>query len=175
MSAPKGGYFGKILEIDLANKKYKTRNVSDEVYRKYIGGSGLGAYMLFTELGAKADPLSEDNFLFMGTGALNGTYCVSTRLSLAWKSPYTGIFGHAEVGGPFGNEIKWAGWDGILIKGKSRLPVWLYINNDKVEFREARKTLWGKDTYTTDNIIKKELKDNEVKTIVIGPAGENQV
>ena len=175
MTAPKGGYFGKVLEIDLAKKEYKTRNISDEVYRKYIGGSGLGAYMLFTELPAKADPLSEDNFLFMGTGALNGTYCVSTRLSLAWKSPYTGIFGHAEVGGPFGNEIKWAGWDGILIKGKSRLPVWLYINNDKVEFKEARKTLWSKDTYATDEAIKKELKDSEVKTIVIGPAGENQV
>ena len=175
MSAPKGGYFGKVLEIDLSKKEYKTRNISDEVYRKYIGGSGLGAYMLFTELPAKAEPLSEDNFIFVGTGALNGTYCVSTRLSLAWKSPYTGIFGHAEVGGPFGNEIKWAGWDGILIKGKSRLPVWLYINNDKVEFREARKTLWGKDTYATDEAIKNELKDSEVKTIVIGPAGENQV
>ena len=144
MTAPKGGYFGKILEIDLTNKKYKTRNISDELYRNYIGGSGLGAYLLFTEVDAKADPLSEDTFLFLGTGPLNGTYCPSTRLSVAFKSPKTGIFAHSEVGGPFANEVKWAGWDGILIKGKSRLPIWVYINNDKVEFRDARKTLWGK-------------------------------
>ena len=175
MSAPKGGYFGKILEIDLANKQYKTRNISDELYRNYIGGSGLGAYLLFTEVDAKADPLSNDNFLFLGTGPLNGTYCPSTRLSVAFKSPHTGIFAHSEVGGPFANEIKWAGWDGILVKGKSRLPIWLYINNDKVEFKDARKTLWGKDTYDTDDGIKEELKDPDVKTIVIGPAGENLV
>ena len=175
MSAPKGGYFGKILEIDLSNKQYKARNVSDEIYRKYIGGSGLGAYFLFTELEAKADPLSEKNFMFLGVGPLNGTYCPATRLSIAMKSPHTGIFGHAEVGGHFANELKWAGWDGILIKGQSRLPVWLYINNDKVEFRDARKTLWGKDTYATDDAIKKDLNDPDVKTIVIGPGGENLV
>lgn len=175
MTAPRGGYFGKILEIDLSKKEFKVRTVEDEVYRKYIGGAGLGAYLLFTELPAKSDPLGDDNFLFMGPGPLNGTYCPSTRLSVVFKSPYTGIFGHAEVGGSFANEIKWAGWDGILIKGKARIPTWLYIHNDKVEFRDAKKTLWGKDTYETDDLIKQELKDPEVKTIVIGPAGENQV
>ena len=175
MSAPKGGYFGRILEIDLSKKEYKTREVSDETYRQFIGGSGLGAYFLFTELPAKADPLSEESFLFLGVGPLNGTYCPSTRLSLAFKSPHTGIFAHSEVGGHFANEIKWAGWDGILIKGQSRLPVWLYIDNDKVEFKDARKTIWGQDTYTTDSMIKEELKDPEIKTIVIGPAGENLV
>ena len=175
MSAPKGGYFGKILEIDLSKKKFKTRSISEEMYRKYIGGSGMGAYFLFNELKAGVDPLSPDNFLFLGTGALNGTYCPSTRLSLAFKSPHTGIFGHSEVGGAFGNEIKWAGWDGILIKGKSSQPVWLSINNDRVEFKDATKTLWGKDTHNTVEGIHEELKDPEVRTIVIGPAGENQV
>jgi aldehyde:ferredoxin oxidoreductase len=175
MTAPRGGYFGKILEIDLSTKKFKTRTIPDEVYRKYIGGSGLGAYFLYTDLKPNTDPRSKENFIFMGTGPLNGTYCPATRLSIAFKSPYTGIYGHSEVGGNFGNEIKWAGWDGFLIKGKSPEPVWLYIHNDKVEFRDAKPTLWGKDTYATNDAIIRELKDTDVRTIVIGPAGENQV
>lgn len=175
MAAPKGGYFGKILEIDLTKKEYKARKVSDETYRKYIGGSGLGAYFLFDELSAKVDPLSQDNFIFFGVGPLNGTYCPSTRLNITFKSPHTGLFGHAEVGGGFGNEIKWAGWDGILVKGKSRLPVWLHIKDGEVRFVDARKSLWGKDTYATDEVIKAELKDPDVKTVCIGPAGENGV
>ncbi|HOO37497.1 MAG TPA: aldehyde ferredoxin oxidoreductase N-terminal domain-containing protein, partial [Deltaproteobacteria bacterium] len=117
MAAPKGGYFGKILEIDLTNQKFKARKLSDEECRKYIGGAGMGAYLLYNDLKAKHDPLAADSGIFIGPGPLNGTYCVSTRISFVNKSPYTGLLSHAEVGGHFPNEVKWAGWDGIYIKG----------------------------------------------------------
>lgn len=174
MATPKGGCFGKILEIDLSSHKTTVRSVSDETYRKYMGGSGLGAYLLYTELKAGADPLSPENFMLFATGPLNGTYCPSTRLSIAFKSPHTGIFGHTEVGGAIANEIKWAGWDAILLRGKSPKPVWLSIKNDQVTFHDAG-SLWGKDTFSTNDAILAALKDDEYKTIVIGPGGENQV
>lgn len=171
---PKGGYFGKVLEVNLTNKTAKPREVSDETYRKYIGGSGLGAFFLWNSTKAKANPLAPEAPIFFGVGPLNGTYCTAPRMSVVFKSPHTGIFGDSQVGGNFSNELKWAGWDGILITGKSRLPVYLYIDNDKVEFKDAR-PLWGKDTYVTDQAILTELKDQDIKVACIGPAGENQV
>jgi aldehyde:ferredoxin oxidoreductase len=171
---PKGGYFGKVLEVNLTNKTAKPREISDETYRKYIGGSGLGAFFLFNSLKAKANPLAPEAPIFFGVGPLNGTYCTAPRMSVVFKSPHTGIYGDSQVGGSFSNELKWAGWDGILITGKSRLPVYLYIDNDKVEFKDAR-PIWGKDTYATDQAILTELKDQDVKVACIGPAGENQV
>ncbi len=126
MATPKGGYFGKILEIDLTKQQFKTRPLTDETARAYIGGAGLGAFYLYTEMKPKADALGEDAPIFFGTGPLNGTFCVATRTSVVNKSPYTGLLSHAEVGGHLGNEIKWAGWDGIFIRGKSKKPVWLF-------------------------------------------------
>jgi len=174
MTTPKGGCFGKILEIDLSKQTYKTREVPDEIFRKAIGGNGLGAYFATTEYKAHKDPLAEDAFMFIGPGPLNGTYCVSTRMSISHMSPYTGLISHAETGAHFGNEIKWAGWDGIYIKGRSKKPVWLSIVDDKVQFRDAAK-LWGKTTEETHEMIMKEMKDPYARTAVIGPAGENQV
>ncbi|MGO9136549.1 MAG: aldehyde ferredoxin oxidoreductase family protein [Syntrophales bacterium] len=174
MTAPRGGCFGKVLEIDLSKHTYKTREVPDEIYQKAIGGNGLGAYFMTTEYKAHKDPLAEDAFIYVGPGPLNGTFCVSTRTSFANMSPYTGFISHAEAGAHFGNEIKWAGWDGIYIKGRSRKPVWLSIVDDKVEFKDATK-IWGKDTEETHEAIIKEMKDPYARTAVIGQAGENQV
>jgi aldehyde:ferredoxin oxidoreductase len=174
MTAPKGGCFGKVLEIDLSKHTYKAREVSDEIYQKAIGGNGLGAYFMTTEYNAHKDPLAEDAFFYVGPGPLNGTYCVSTRTSFAHMSPYTGLISHAEAGAHFGNEIKWAGWDGIYITGRSKKPVWLSIVDDKVEFKDATK-IWGKDTEETHETIIKEMKDPYARTAVIGQAGENQV
>jgi aldehyde:ferredoxin oxidoreductase len=174
MATPKGGCFGKVLEIDLSQQTYKTRNVPDDIYQKAIGGSGLAAYFLTTEYKAHKDPLAEDAFIYIGPGPLNGTYCVSTRTSFANMSPYTGLIAHAETGSHFGNEIKWAGWDGIYIKGRSTNPVWLSIVDDKVEFHDAA-TIWGKDTEETHEAIIREMKDPYGRLAVIGPAGENQV
>jgi len=171
---PKGGYFGKILEVNLANKTAKPKEISDEIYRKYIGGSGLGAFFLWNSLKAKANPLAPDAPILFGLGPLNGTYCTAPRMSVVFKSPHTGFFGDSQVGGSFSNELKWAGWDGILVTGKSRLPVYLDIDNDKVEFKDAR-PIWGKDTNATEQAIITELKDQDVKVASIGPAGEHQV
>ncbi|MBW2650200.1 MAG: aldehyde ferredoxin oxidoreductase family protein [Deltaproteobacteria bacterium] len=174
MTAPRGGYFGKILEIDLSRQKYKTREISDDECRKYIGGAGMGGYFLASEYKAHHDPLAEDSFIFIGVGPLNGTYCVSTRTSIVNMSPYTGLLSHAEVGAHLGNEIKWAGWDGIYIKGRSKNPVYLYIKDDKVQFRDAGK-LWGKTTEDADESMRQEIDDSYARTAVIGPAGENGV
>ena len=174
MAAPKGCYFGKLLEVDLSSGKISTRAMDDAVYQKYVGGIGLGAYLLYNELPAKTDPLSPANMICILPGPLNGTACPSARLNVSFKSPLTGIYGHAQVGGPMGNEIKWDGWDGILIKGKAPKPVYLSIADDKVEIKDAAK-VWGKDTYTADELIKEELGNHDVKTILIGPGGENGV
>ena len=174
MAAPKGCYFGKMLEVDLTSGKISVRQIDESVYQKYVGGIGIGAYLLYTELPAKTDPLSPANMLCILAGPLNGTACPSARLNVSFKSPLTGIYGHAQVGGPTGNEIKLAGWDGILIKGKSPKPVYLAIKDDKAELRDAT-ALWGKDTYTAEEAMKEETGSLDAKTIVIGPAGENGV
>jgi aldehyde:ferredoxin oxidoreductase len=174
MAASRGGYFGKVLEIDLSKKTFKTRTVSDDVYRNFLGGAGMGDYFLLQEYKAHKDPLAEDSFLFLGAGPLNGTFCPSTRMSVVNMSPYTKRLSHAEVGAHIGAEIKWAGWDGIYIRGRSKKPVWLYIRDDKVEFRDAQ-NLWGKDTATTEDMIVEGLKDPRVRVACIGPAGENEV
>jgi aldehyde:ferredoxin oxidoreductase len=174
MAAPKGGYFGKMLEIDLTSGKTSTRAMDEQIYKDFIGGEGLGAYLLYKELPPKTDPLSPQNMFLILPGPLNGTSCPSARLNLSFKSPHTGIFAHSQVGGHAGNEFKWTGWDGIIIKGKAPKPTYIVITDDKVELRDASK-IWGKDTLATDEAIKAELGDDEYKTIVIGPAGENQV
>ena len=174
MATPKGCYFGKMLEIDLTSGTIGTRKVDDAIYQKYVGGIGLGAYFLYTELPAKTDPLSPANMLCFLPGPLNGTACPAARLNVSFKSPLTGIYGHAQVGGPTGNEIKLAGWDGIIIKGKSPKPVFLTIIDDKVELRDAS-AIWGKDTYETEEYMKTDIGSLDAKTICIGPAAENGV
>jgi aldehyde:ferredoxin oxidoreductase len=174
MATPKGGIFGRILEIDLTTQKYKTLSVGEDTYRRYLGGAGMGSYLLFKRLGAGHDPMAADSPIFLGAGPLSGTACASTRCSFVNKSPYTGRLSHAEVGSFVGNELKWAGWDGILITGKSKKPVYLYIRNDTVEFKDAGK-LWGQDTHLTEETILEQVKDPYVKVASIGPGGENQV
>jgi aldehyde:ferredoxin oxidoreductase len=174
MADPKGGYFGKMLEIDLTSGKTTVRQLDDAVLRDYIGGEGLGAYLLYKELPPKTDPLSPENIFLILTGPFNGTACPATRLNVSFKSPHTGIYGHSQVGGPIGNEVKWAGWDVIMLKGKSPKPVYIAIKDDKAELKDAQ-PIWGKDTYEADAFIKNDLKDDEYKTMVIGPAGERGV
>jgi len=174
MSTPKGGNFGKVLEIDLSTQTFKTRPVSDEILQQFIGGRGLGAYYAVTEYKAGKNPLDEDAFVFVGPGPLSGTACASQRTCFVNKSPYTGLMSHAETGAHLANEIKAAGWDGFYIKGRAKKPVWLSIVNDKVEFKDASK-MWGKTTDETHEMMMKESKDPYIRTAVIGPAGENGV
>lgn len=174
MADLKGGYFGKMLEIDLSSGKTTVRALDEGILRDYIGGEGLGAYLLYKELPPKTDPFSPANIFILLTGPFNGTACPSTRLNVSFKSPHTGFYGHSQVGGHVGNEIKWAGWDGIMLKGKSPKPVYIAVTNEKVELRDAQ-PVWGKDTYATEEFIRKDLKDDDYRTMVIGPAGERGV
>ncbi len=174
MATPKGGYFGKILKIDLTQLKSSVLNIDADTCKRYIGGCGMGAHLLFDSLKTKQDPTGEDSPVFVGVGPLSGTACASTRCSFVNKSPYTGFLSHAEVGGFFGNEIKWAGWDGILITGKSKKPVYLLIQDDKVSFKDAQ-SIWGKDTHITEEMVIEESRDPYTKVACIGPGGENEV
>ncbi len=172
MAAPKGGNFGKVLEIDLSTLTYKTRPVSEEILQQYIGGRGLGAYYAVTEYKAGKNPLDEDAFVFVGPGPLSGTMSVSYRTCFVNKNPLTGLLSHAETGAHLAGEIKWAGWDGIYIKGRAKKPVWFSVVNDKVEFKDASK-MWGKTTEEAHAMMISDMKDPLIRTAVIGPAGEN--
>ena len=174
MAAPKGGFTGKILDVDLTSGTIKTREVDDALARKFLGGTGLASYFMYTEIPAGTDPLSPANLLIFSSGPLNGTQSPGTRLSVNFKSPVNGHFGNSFVGGAFPSELKWAGWDMIICRGASPKPVYLHIYDDKVELRDASK-LWGKDTHNAEEEIKEDLKDPDARVLVIGPAGENKV
>ena len=174
MGAPKGCFFGRLLEVDLSSGKIAARTVDEAVYQNYLGGIGLGAYLLFSELKPGTDALSPDNLLCFLPGPFNGTSIPASRLNVSFKSPLTGIYGHSQVGGHISNEFKWAGWDGVIIRGKSPKPVYLYIQDDKAELRDAA-PIWGKDTYVADEWVKEDVKNPDAKVILIGPAGENGV
>ncbi|MEM2178664.1 MAG: aldehyde ferredoxin oxidoreductase family protein [Candidatus Methanomethylicaceae archaeon] len=175
MSYIDGGYNKKIVRIDLANEKISIEEVDDYIYRMYLGGRGLGAYFLFKELKPKIDPLSSENKLIFATGILTGVPLPGfSKYSVVSKSPLTNSFGEAEAGGFFGPELKFAGFDALIIEGKSEKPVYLWINNGKIEIRDA-KHLWGKTTKDTQEEIRKELNDKLIRVASIGLAGENLV
>jgi aldehyde:ferredoxin oxidoreductase len=141
---------GKLLEVDLSSGKISTRTLDEKTLREFIGGSGLAA-RLFVDDGVPADcdPLGSENNLYILTGPLCGSGLPSTpRFSIAAKSPLTGIWGEANCGGYFGPALKFAGWDGIAVRGQSAKPVMLLIRDDKAELIDAS-DLWGKDTYET--------------------------
>jgi aldehyde:ferredoxin oxidoreductase len=168
------GYAGKILEVDLTAQSTKAIEVTPDLAKKYLGGVGFGAYFLWNRMKAGANPLGPDNILMFMTGPMTGTGASGTRWNAIFKSPHTGAWARTAQGGDIGPELKYAGWDGILITGKSDSPVCLYINNDKVEIKDAKK-LWGKDTHETPQLIEQQLDDPLVKVVCIGPAGENMV
>lgn len=167
------GYNGQYLEIDLSRKETKTIPLSTELARKYIGGSGIGA-ALYTEYTSDknfmVDPLSPDNPLIFMTGPLTGsTFPATARMVVCSRSPLTNIWGEANSGGHWGAELKKAGYDGIVVKGKAQEPVTIYIENDEVEIVSAGE-LWGQDTYE----VMDQLNERG-KVACIGQAGETLV
>jgi len=169
------GYAGTILRINLSNDKIVKEPLSMDFARKYIGGSGFNARVLYDNVGPNVDPFSPDNLFMVGIGALSGTLapCCS-RVTFTARSPQTGIFGDANSGGDFGSTVKFAGYDQIVVEGKAKKPVYIWIDDDNVEIRNGEH-LWGKDTWETDQIIKDEHGDEEIRTAITGPAGENKV
>lgn len=167
------GWAGKILKVDLTARKIETESLSRELATKYIGGRGFGARILYDEVGPEVDALSPESIIIIGQGPLSGTLAPSAgRYELVAKSPLTGILGRSNGGGNFGPEMKWAGYDLIIISGQSEDPVYLWIEDDRIELRDASH-LWGQTTWRTRELICDELGDPDIATLVIGPAGEN--
>jgi aldehyde:ferredoxin oxidoreductase len=171
------GWVGRILRVDLTQGDFTIEELDPDLAVEYIGGRGLGSKMLFDEVDPKVDPLSPDNKLLFVSGPLTGTGATSgSRMTVVTKSPLAGAIAHSNVGGYIGAEMKFAGYDVIICEGKSERPVYLLINDDDVQFKPAGH-LWGKDTWETEDIIKKEIGDSwkarETQMLYIGPAGEN--
>ena len=169
-----GGYMGKILRIDLSSKSFEIQNLKEDLALNYLGGEGLGARILWDDLKPGIDPFDPSNELIITSGPLQGTKCPSvSRLCIVTKSPLTGGFTRTLSGGYMGYEFKKAGFDAIVIKGKSNKPVYLWIKDGSVEFRDAE-FLWGMQTNDTQKYIK-HYTDPAAKIMCIGPAGENLV
>ncbi|PKP58658.1 aldehyde ferredoxin oxidoreductase [Candidatus Atribacteria bacterium HGW-Atribacteria-1] len=169
------GYTGNILHIDLSSKKQWIEKPPENFYRTYWGGRALALYYMLNQMKPKTDPLSPDNLLIFAPSVITGTPAPAIpRYTVCAKSPLTGAEGEAEAGGWWGPELKKAGFDVIIIKGSSSVPVYLYIEDGKIEIKDATH-LWGKDTGETQKIIKEELTDDKIRIAQIGPAGENLV
>ena len=171
-----GGYKNRILEVDLFMSQINVTDVSDQDKKQFIGGSGIAAKLFLDRFNPTVDPLSPDNPLIIMNGPLTGTTLPGTsRFAVCGKSPLTGIWGEGTCGGNFGPELKFAGWDGIIFKGASSIPVYLVIEDDKIEIRDA-KDLWGMDNYAVTDLLKERHgKERPPKVLSIGPAGENLV
>ncbi len=168
-----GGYTGNILIIDLKSQSTKSEKTNIDDAKNFIGAKGLGAKILFDGLPPKTDPLSKDNILIFITGPLTGTSAqTSGRGTVVTKSPQTSLFVDSHFGGFFAMEMKKAGWDIILVNGKSDEYVYIVINDDKIEFKNASK-LWGMECQKTHNYLQKI--EGKYRTALIGPAGENLV
>ncbi len=169
------GYTGNILRVDLTNEKTSIENPDDLFYRRYIGGEGIVVYYLLKELKVGTDPLGPENKLIFANGPLTGFAIPGTgRNSVGAKSPLTGGFGVAEVGGHWGAALKHAGFDAIIVDGKAKDPVYLWIKDGEVEIKNASH-LWGKVTGETEQLIREELGDKNIHVAHIGPGGERMI
>lgn len=168
------GYAGRILRVDLTEERI-TEEPTMRYAERYVGGRGVNARVLFDELSPSTMPLDPENMLLFGVGPLVGTlspFC--SRVSIDTKSTFTGGVGSANCGGHFGAEMKYAGYDSLVITGRAENPVYLWLSDGEAELVDAG-GLWGKTTWDTERAIRSSRNDNEVRVIGIGPAGENQV
>ncbi|HOP09734.1 MAG TPA: aldehyde ferredoxin oxidoreductase N-terminal domain-containing protein, partial [Candidatus Methanofastidiosa archaeon] len=168
------GYAGKILFVNLSTGEIKTEDTSEDMAKKFLGGVGFGAKYLFDLTPKGADPLGPENTLIVGAGPLSGTFLHGAGRGIAvTKSPLTGGYMRGAFGGDFAAKLKYAGFDLIVITGQAESPVYIHIDDNKVEIRDA-KDLWGMDTKETQKKIE-ELCSGEFSTFCIGPGGENLV
>ncbi|MBC8485490.1 MAG: aldehyde ferredoxin oxidoreductase family protein [Bacteroidetes bacterium] len=169
-----GGYFGRLLRVNLSKHSYITEEIPEKLLVDYIGGRGLGSKILFDETPANIDPLGPENKLLFVTGPLTGINAPTTsRFSVVTKSPLTGTVGGCSSGGHFGNDLKSTGYDVLLVEGISDKPCYLYITDNKVEIRDASE-LWGKNTHETTDILLSKT-DTDAGVACIGTAGENKL
>lgn len=170
-----GGYTQKILRINLSDRTFKEENVSEAVYTKFLGGRGLAAKYYYDEVPENADPLSVENKLIFMTGPLTGTPAYSSaKFQLATKSPLTGIYLCSNCGGKFGPYLKFSGYDGLIIEGKSEKPVYISIINNEVKFNDAEGYM-GTDTELLTEKLQESYNDPRLSVMSIGPSGEKLV
>lgn len=170
----RGGYQGRVLEIDLANRKFFPRELDETLARDYIGGRGFTSRIQYEEVGPGDDPLGEKNVLILATGPLTGTMAPSGgRMTVGAKSPLSGILGDSNFGGHWGKALKFAGLDMIVIRGKLEKPAYLLIHDEKMEFHDAG-DLWGQGTYFTLEALQRK-HGPDFRILTIGQAGENLV
>ncbi|MBS1254675.1 MAG: putative oxidoreductase YdhV [Deltaproteobacteria bacterium] len=169
------GYTGKVLHVNLTKGELEIEEPDEKFYRTYMGGSAMGLHYVLKETPAGVDPFSPDNVLALCTGVLTGTpVSGQSRLTSVAKSPLTGCIGDAQGGGYFPAEMKFSGFDAVIIKGKSPKPVYLWMHHGEAELRDAGH-LWGLTTGDAEDKLKEELDDKRIEVLQIGPAGENLV
>ena len=169
------GYHGKILHVNLSDLSWEVETPPEEFYRKYMGGSALGMYYVLKNTPPNVGPFDPENTLALTLSVLTGVAISGqSRLTAAAKSPLTGAIGDSQSGGFFPAEMKFAGFDGVILYGKAENPVYLWINEGQVELRQADH-LWGKDTAEVETLIKDELDDKRIQILQTGIAGENLV
>lgn len=167
-------YTNNMLIIDLSQKTHEILPTPKPLTDDFIGGKGFGAKFLYDNLPPDTAPFDPANLLMFLPGPLTGTMAPAMRGCVVTKSPLTGIFLDSYFGGSLAAEIKYAGFDGIIIKGKAETPSYIWISDTHVEIRDA-KYLWGEDALDANQLIKEELKDDTIKIATIGQAGENKV
>jgi len=169
------GYKGQIARINLTDRTVKIEKLNENFYKKYLGGRNIAAYFMLKEIPENIDPLGSENKLVVTTSILTGTPIPgSARHTIAAKSPLTGGFGESEGGGFWGPELKFAGYDGLIIEGEADTPVYIFIKNHLVTIKDAEH-LWGKETGEVQDIIRKENNDIKIRVLQTGIAGEKLV
>jgi aldehyde:ferredoxin oxidoreductase len=169
------GYIGKILRVDLITGDIQGEPLDKAYARAFVGGSGLAARYIYDMVDGDTDPLGPENPLVFMTGPLVGTAMPSAgRCSVCALSPLTGIWGEANTGGFFGPELRFAGYDGIIITGRAEKPVWLSVVDGQAELHDAN-DIWGSDSYAAQGRVREILGDPKARVACIGPAGENLV
>lgn len=169
------GVTGTDIEVDLSRGSVEKVQSDPALTEAFLGGKGKNAKILWDRVPAEVDAFSPHNLLIISAGALVGTMAPgANRTTVTFKSPIIDTHCYSILGGYFASELKFAGYDTIVFSGKSPTPVYLLIDNDRVELRDASH-LWGKDTHETESILREELKKDKVEIMCIGPAGENRV
>lgn len=166
------GYSGSILHVDLGAGTIELEHPEEQFYRRYAGGSALNTYYVLRDMPAKADALSPENVFAVSVGPVTGAVVPGqSRVACTAKSPLTGAIGDSQAGGFWPAELKFAGFDAIIVSGRAQHPVYLWIHDGQAELHDAR-PLWGKVTGEAEALIRAELADERIQVLQIGPAGE---
>lgn len=169
------GYWGKILRVDLTSGNISVDEHDEKFYRTYIGGRGIITHYLINEVPQGNNPLGPDNILVFAASALTGTLIPgSARNSVGAQSPLTNGYGEGEGGGNWGVKLRWAGYDGLVVTGRSEKPTYIWVTDDTVEIRDAS-AVWGLETYETQEMLREDVDDKKASVALIGPGGERMV